>query len=413
MKKILLGVVAGLMVASCSKNETVSLNQDEIQFSVVTNKAAKAADLYCNNNLPGAFKVSANYTKTGATTSATYIGGDNIEQQADGTWKNTTSTRYWPEEGTLDFYAHVNAGGKFTLVDDNKNLLETPKIVDFTVETDVTKQVDLLYATASGLEKAKTSNVALNFRHALSQIVFKAKNWNEHLYVVIEGVSVHNVGDKNTFTFPEGSTDGNILDHNQDGKDEEGNAISIKTQGEWAELTGGTAYYSVEFEEGVELIPNPQAIAVDLTGKNSDKAKTDEATNFVVDKNTMLLLPQTTTAWDPTVAGRNTGSYLTVKCKIYNIANPDQKDEKGGYVEGDVELFAGEASMPVAFTWEQGKKYIYTFVFGDGNGGYDEEDKPVLTPITFTVTVDDFTYASEQEVEMKEFEKAQGTTGNN
>ena len=52
--------------------------------------------------------------------------------------------------------------------------------------------------------------------------------------------------------------------------------------------------------------------------------------------------------------------------------------------------------------WEQGKKYVYTFIFGEG-GGYippvdpeepdtDPEDpgKPVLVPITFQVTVDDF-----------------------
>ena len=48
--------------------------------------------------------------------------------------------------------------------------------------------------------------------------------------------------------------------------------------------------------------------------------------------------------------------------------------------------------------WMQGKKYIYTLIFGEG-GGYkpdpddpDEPDKPtpVLVPITFTVTVDEF-----------------------
>ena len=48
--------------------------------------------------------------------------------------------------------------------------------------------------------------------------------------------------------------------------------------------------------------------------------------------------------------------------------------------------------------WMQGKKYIYTLIFGEG-GGYkpdpddpDDPDKPtpVLVPITFTATVDGF-----------------------
>ena len=79
------------------------------------------------------------------------------------------------------------------------------------------------------------------------------------------------------------------------------------------------------------------------------------------------------------------------------------------YADGDVCLWGKqdeegawttkELAIPVAFDWQQGKKYVYTLVFGEGNGGYDpdpepdpdpEDPDPVLVPITFEITVDDF-----------------------
>ncbi len=66
-------------------------------------------------------------------------------------------------------------------------------------------------------------------------------------------------------------------------------------------------------------------------------------------------------------------------------------------------LHEGWAIMPLGnltATWEPGKKYVYTFVFGSGDGGYDGGDgtdpdpdttpDPVLTKISYTCTIDDF-----------------------
>ena len=74
------------------------------------------------------------------------------------------------------------------------------------------------------------------------------------------------------------------------------------------------------------------------------------------------------------------------------------KENAGTYV-------AKELAIPADFTWEQGKKYIYTFVFGKGNGGYDPDPDPsdpatpVLVPITFDITVDDFIPVPGTEIE--------------
>lgn len=372
MKKILFSAAMALVLVSCSRDEVIEINRDsdEIRFGVVTDAATRAADVYCNNNLPGAFTVYANHN------GKTYIDGDLI--QKDGTaWVNNTGVRYWPE-GNVSFYAHVNGTG-FTWASG-----EVPTIKDYTVPTAVAEQKDLLYAVKTQSE----GQVTLNFRHALSQIVFQAKNTNANLYVEIKGVTVNKLGNVNTFTYPTANTDNNIINH-------EGTTGTITyddgSWGTWATLNGGTTNYPVEFE------------AVSVPGDNDDKSLTNtNNTGKEFSSNAMLLLPQTTTAWDPEdgkPADQN-GTYFLVDCKICNVAGDD-------YATSDVVLWEGPAAIPVAFNWEQGKKYIYTFVFGNGNGGYNPDPsdpdvpEPVLTPITFNVTVDDFVPVANQDIAME------------
>ena len=304
----------------------------------------------------------------------------------------------------------------------------TAKFENFAVNGTVAEQVDLLYAVKTGQKKAD-GKVNLNFRHALSQIVFQAKNTNANLYVEIAGVSVANVGGTNTFTFPSANTETNIVDHdeNADGVYEDGefgSGISYDDSwGAWDNLTSGTEKYDVDFDK--TSVPGNNTL-VALTTAN--------ITGKEYNSNAMLLLPQKTTAWNPEAnplpgaagnttawnpeanplpgAAGNTGSYLLVDCAIFNVAGDD-------YADSDVCLWGEpeaegsgwttkELAIPVAFDWEQGKKYVYTLVFGEGNGGYDPDpdpdpdpDKPdpVLVPITFEITVDDFELVDGGEIE--------------
>ena len=315
----------------------------------------------------------------------TYIDGDRIVRNGSD-WENQSGVRYWPET-TVDFYAHVNAGVNFKW-----DASSAPVIENFSPAPDVADQVDLLYAVKKG-ESKKDSHVQLNFRHALSQIVFNAKNTNENLYVEIAGVKVANVGGANTFTYPTTDTDSKFVSH-----DGTGTLLSTGA-GSWAELTSGAASYEVDFN-AVPVVGNNKP--VDLTTAN------DSGKEF--NSQAMLLLPQTTTAWVPsedsnTPSENNTGSYFLIDCAIWNVAGT----EVDKYT--DVQLWGEggntkELSIPVAFNWEQGKKYIYTLVFGQGNGGYDPDPdpddpdpKPVLVPIDFTVSVDDFQVEDPIEVE--------------
>ena len=382
MKKFILAVPALLALAavSCTKSEVLESNSGEIRFNVVANSATKAADVYCNNNMPGEFMVYA------VSDGKTYIDGDRIVRNGSD-WENQSGVRYWPET-TVDFYAHVNAGDDFKW-----NASSAPVIKDFSPAVDVANQVDLLYAVKKG-ESKKDSPVQLNFRHALSQIVFNAKNTNANLYVEIAGVKVANVGDTNTFTYPETNTDSKFVSHDGTG------TLPDTGAGSWAELTSGDVSYEVDFN-AVPVVGN--STVVDLTTAN------DSGKEF--NSQAMLLLPQTTTAWVPSIdsntpSENNTGSYFLIDCAIWNVADGTAVDK-----DTDVQLWGEggntkELSIPVAFTWEQGKKYIYTLVFGQGNGGYDPDPdpddpdpKPVLVPIDFTVSVDDFQVEDPIEVE--------------
>lgn len=389
MKKIISGIAVLMLLVSCSKEEVIDVNHDgdEITFDVVTNSATRAADVYCNSNKPKEFYVSA------ISDGMSYIDEDHIAYENE-SWVNKSGVRYWPAT-PVDFYAYYNDNGSYQWsVAEGKAVA---KFVNFKVNDNVAAQQDLIYAVKTSQSKpgedAVNTPVALNFRHALSQIVFQAKNTNANLYVEISGVDVVNVGNTNTFTFPSVDTDMNIEDHTGATTDYPSEA---QGWGTWEPLAAGTAVYGVTFPAAA-VKGNSQIVALTTT---DDGAKDGE-----FNANTMLLLPQNTTAWDAeSKLGDTTGSYFLVNCIIKNV-----KDGSGVAGDDDVYLWGAanapkKLAIPVAFNWEQGKKYIYTLVFGEGNGGYepdpdDPTPDPVLVPITFTVTVDDFVTPLATEVE--------------
>lgn len=395
MKKILFSVAMAFMLVSCSHDEVIEINRDgdEIQFNVVSDATTRAADVYCNNNMPASFRVWANAYMPNATQGAPYINGDVIKKEGTA-WVNATNTRYWPE-GKLQFYAEVNAGDYFDWNDGD------PYILDYIVDTDVEKQKDLLYAVTDQIAKQKGA-VTLNFRHALSQIVFQAKNLNQNIHVVIDEVKICNLANKGTIHLGS-ATDGNIVNHDGKGDTaEDRNGWRVSNGGTAKILAGGNTDYGVAFD----------AVAVPGNGEVYSLTSTNDSGKEFSSK-AMLLLPQTTEAWVPETdnaepgAETQTGTYFLVKCKIYNVYDPE-KGYQSDY-EGDICLYNDYAAIPVSFNWSEGKKYIYTFVFDKSNGGYipvppGPDPEPVLTPITFEVTVDDFVPVANQDITMETIE---------
>lgn len=379
-KNLLFAALAAAALTSCSYDEVIEVQKDEMTFTVITDNQTKAADVYCQNNLMEVFNVFATYTKDSKT--SWYIKNDIIELD-NGQWVDKTATRYWSPDGTHDFVAFTNAGTIEALDDQPTTAI---KAVNFTPKTDVTEQVDFVYAVNKGLNK-EDGNVALNFRHALSQIEFWAKNTNDQLYVVIKDIKVGNTPSKGDFTFPTESTTTAFVNHNQ-------NTTATLNVGTW-ELSDLVNSYEVDLGEGIFLsrTANHKGLttSIDVSG-NSTR-------NFT---NSLLLLPTSsltngkTVAWDPEteIISENAGTYLAINCDIYNVA--------GSVFDAttDVKVHTGWTYIPVSFSWEPGKKYIYTFVFGQGEGGYTPGGDPTLAPITYSVTVDDFQLGTNSDVEL-------------
>lgn len=185
-----------LALAACSQDDLLEVNRsvNEITFDVVSGNASKAANVFCNNK-PTEFYV---WAQNGGND---LMVGDHIVYEG-GAWVNKSASRFWPESGNVDFYAHVNAGDAF------KWSGVSPKIEGFTVSTTVADQTDLLYSVKKDVAKSNSA-VTLNFHHALSQIVFSAKNTNEHLHAEVHGVELCMLSNKGTYTYPTASTEAN------------------------------------------------------------------------------------------------------------------------------------------------------------------------------------------------------------
>lgn len=397
MKKLfLLAWPIALAAVSCSNEEVVSVNNDanEIKFTAVANNATRAntTETFCNYALPGYFDVWActdagksyfqkvTYTKVGEATDWTAPAGN---------------VRFWPNKGAekLDFFALRNYQGDPTW--DAANTTTKLSTV-FKVGTDVATQKDLIYAVAteqtkpgaaSGALDPNAGTVNLNFRHALSQIVFKAKNTNENLAVKITKVEIINVADNGTCKLPISSTKDPFVDHTGVETAEPTPTCS------WTVSNATTADYGV-LTEDCFLEGTKEGGVKNLTnGKDNSKDDRDFA-------KAMLLIPQTTnpatistTQKPSTIRGTETtgtGAMIAVTCQIWNLNTANT------YVPADdVLLYDAIAYMPLTATWDPGKKYIYTLVFGNAHGGYDEDGKDILVPISFTVSVDDFTTVEE------------------
>ena len=364
--KYLVVALSAVALAACNNDEVMEVNQGRgISFQVATEASTRAT---------ATTTTSINEFKVwGFTDDKTLMNGIEVTK-ADNKW-TYDGTIFWPATA-VDFYSvspAENCGGTVSITKDAQ------KITGFTVATDQSKQVDLLYAVNKNESKAnhETSPVSVNFRHALSQIVFKAKNTNENLKVIVKGVKIANIKKAGDFTYPTQAT--TVQNTEVDG------TIVATTQGTWSNVST-----LEDFSAGME------AAGVTLNGE------VETALDFSNASGALFMIPQTLTAWDPETEGclASDDVYFLLNCQI--LSGTD-KDIQVWPSDAD-ETFAEIAVPAEAITWEQGKKYVYTFVFGEGAGyepGEEENPDPTLVGIGFDVTVDEFIAVTpDQEIEM-------------
>lgn len=356
---------AAMITTSCSSEDNfesmTTTPQAEVRFQTNITPMSRAVTTASNLNK---FKTTAFLKQDDVRT--TFMDAVTVEN-IEGVWK-TTDAYVWPYNGTLSFFSVAPASLKVEMPSASDFDTKNAKF-EFTAASDAAMQSDILYAVNANHQytgSAASSVVNVNFRHALSQVVFNAKCENEKWQVDISDVKIHNLKSTGVYAMPLETTAALTSGNNVRGAWTLGDAINSYNTG----------------------IPEPK--------KNigSEVVTLTSSTSLP-----LLLLPQTSTAWDPKNDSKceKKGTYFTIRCQLR------QKTAEGNQIiiwpaSGDNAYV--DVAIPVTVNWEEGKKYTYTFNFKDGagfipptqTGGGDDviPGNPVLNAISFSVAVDNF-----------------------
>ena len=264
----------------------------------------------------------------------------------NGKWDydNASDLRYWPTEA-LDFYA-FNPGtvSEDMMVFYSWEATKDVQKISYTCMDEYGSgtthaNYDVMYAMAKGQTKDMNNGIVkFNFKHILSQVVFKAKTQYDNMQVDIDVIKIHNFKFAGAFTLP-AAADG----------------------------TGSWSSSDLAFPHAFTVVKNANITV------NSNTEATDITTNTP-----MLNIPQELTAWKVSETATKSKleadnakqCYLEIACKIR---------QSGAYLLGSASEYK-TIYVPFGDTWEQGKRHIYTLIFG---GGYDDQGEAVLNPIQF------------------------------
>lgn len=396
MKKNLFMTAAAIaaLLTGCSTDEEIAnietSAKNAIGFNIVSNGAETKATIHNTGSTNFDFDVFAFNSTTGDLfmgTHQTDFGHDGVDiVYKDSKWdyKNPADLAYWPsDKSKLSFYAisPATVENEYDKINFSWNIhgpiaTEGNKIHCSLVNeyggADGAKNYDLMYATAFNYDKSTyNTKVKLSFKHTLSQVIFKGKTSNKFLEADIQSIKIINTKTSGTFTIPtllEGS----------------GNYARNPKASDWAPNNLPVNPLDAKLTAANVVVNSTDAI---------DLSKTDEP---------ILVIPQVLTPWSTTPGNAVTKqqgdtdkqSYLEIAMKL---------TQNGQYVIGSKDSYK---TVYVPFHninddgtkgWEPGKCYIYTLNFG---GGYDDQGQPILTPITFEPTVEDWVDASGYNVQV-------------
>ena len=365
MKKVIFGTALAsmaLLSACSSDNELANVGttaSNAIGFHVVGNKAETRATPITPDNLTSTdFNVFAYKNNNGAD-GEIFMGDNGLNHGLSGVtikyknekwdYDNPADLHYWPKEGSLNFYAVSPASIPEGVTLYSWDIQQETKTITYTCfdEYNVSNgnsNPDVMYAiTKDQTQSTQAGKVNLNFQHILSQIVFQAKTVNSDMEVDIKEIKIKNFKIGGTFTIP---TDG-----------------SSPSQSSWSSL--GEVFKFSPFT----VIKKTDADPIKITGT--------EATD-ISSTTPMLFVPQQLTGWNVAHkiddAETNGESYLIINCKI---------KQKNDYLHGKETQYE-DLYVPFGTSWEPGKRYIYTLIFG---GGYNAQGQAILQPINFKAEV--------------------------
>lgn len=378
MKKstVMLWAIFGALLMGCSDEEIANVetsSRNAIGFNVLSNAAETRATPTTPDNLKNTdFDVFA-FTGDGTAFMGkvdTEFGHDGVNiVYNNGKWdyKNASDLRYWPT-GALDFYA-FNPGtvSEDMMMNYMWEASGTVQKISYTCIDEYGANTghanyDVMYAIAKGQEKDMNNGIVkFNFKHILSQVVFKAKTEYDNMQVDINMIKIHNVKMGGFFTLP-ATADGT---------------------GSWSDPAdlpsevSGLGKFTVVKDVNITVKSN--TIATDISTTTP-----------------MLNRPQELTAWKVSETATKSKleadnakqCYLEIACKIR---------QSGAYLLGSASEYK-TIYVPFGDTWVAGKRHIYTLIFG---GGYTDQGKAVLNPIQFDAETTGWVDVDNKDVNVK------------
>ena len=370
IEKILAVAAVATVFASCSNEEELAnvgkSDSNAIRFAGISGLSDTRTTPIDTHNLTSTnFDVMAFMSSDNAL----FMGGKHVTGASDHGVKIVYKTSawdyddpdkvaYWPTSGDVDFYAVSPA-----MTDDlfhhgfAYDMTSAAKTITYATADEYNSTVtnhDVMYAVTKGRNKVNNGATAvqMNFKHILSQVVFKAKTASSILEVDVKSVKIHNFVHSGTFTLPEGEP--------------------------------AMSNWSTSPDE---------AVSVATVKLNAANVKTNNAVVNLSDMNSpLMMIPQELTKWSTYSAGtavpKNEADgkkecYLEISMKL---------KQNDSYLIGSA---TGYKTVYVPFDnatgWEPGKRYIYTLIFG---GGYDDQGEPILSPIKFEAATVDWADAS-------------------
>lgn len=377
IEKILAVAAVATVFASCSNEEELAnvgkSESNAIRFAGISGLSDTRTTPIGTHNLTSTnFDVMAFMSSDNAL----FMGGKHEVGHSDQGVKivyNTTAwdyddpdkVAYWPTSGDVDFYA-VSPAITNDLVQNHYfgyDMTSAAKTISYTTVDEYDSEGtnhDVMYAVTKGCNKENngTMPVQMNFKHILSQVVFKAKTTSSILEVDVKSVKIYNFVHSGKFTLPAGEP-----------------AMS-----DWKLSPAARGAYTVKLNAANVKTKNA---AVNLSDMNSP----------------LMLIPQKLTKWSTYSAGTAVSILEADKAKECYLEISMKLKQNDSYLIGSAaEYKTVYVPFDNATGWEPGKRYIYTLIFG---GGYDDQGEPILSPITFNAATADWADAAGTDVNIK------------
>lgn len=311
MKKIFIAMLSVVALAACSQDEVTDIQREYIDFNPTTKNSVRTAPVTTANL--SSFYVWGYSSQGNAIMEAQ-------EVTSDGSAWTYSPKKYWPMDGTVDFYAlyptSVTGTPAHTLtptvsLDGASVYFRAAESSGMSGDYIAAETVpDLVYATAIDMSKGNTNGadgkVLVKMQHAMSQIAFKLKNnTTADLGITVESSNViylYGLYYDGTYTLPAESTSNEGV------------------KGSWARGLKDTQLCLFPTTMGVVAETGADAVLI---------SDADDA---------CFVLPQ------------NLDIEFGVVCTIK---------------QNGVSIFSGVKRVSTTVNWQEGYKYTYTFIIDD------------------------------------------------